>query len=192
MKTKNFLLAAVLLISGLLSVNGVFAETPVSESKLNDNVTLNIVLHPIQTITVNADQKTVNIEYSSKDNYKNGVSVTKDDHLEVFSTGAFQIKANTNGNFMNDGEFIASTDVLISAAYGSINNDATTFLDPAGLSTTGPNLLTSTKGGRGLTFNITYDNKAAGKDDAYITAGKALGGEASTYTAQVTYTIEPS
>ena len=184
MKTKNVILVASVIISGILNVSGVFARDVKS-----DQVTLNIKLQPIQTITVNSGQKNVDIVYSSIEDYANGVSVTQNDHLEVFSTGGFQVKVNTGGDFWYGTESISSTDVRISATKGSVKNDATTFAAETGLNHSETNLLTSTKGGRKLKFNVTYNNKAAGDNDAYILAEKANGENETVYTATVTYTI---
>lgn len=185
MKTKNVLIAAVILISSVLSVSGVFAQT----STNSDQVTLNIKLTPLQTITVNPANTDVNIEYKTIDDYSTGKSTPQEDHLVVFSTGGFQVKVNTNGDLKNGDKSIESTDVLVSAAYGSKKNDAAEFTVATGLSQNGHTLLTSTKGGRDLKFNVTYDNTAAGKKDAYILAEKAHGKNETVYTTKVTYTI---
>jgi hypothetical protein len=35
-------------------------------------------------------------------NYQEGVSVNMDDHLEVFSTGGFEVKVKTDGDFTRE------------------------------------------------------------------------------------------
>lgn len=186
MKTKNVLVAAVILISSVLSVSGVFAQ---NESSRTATVNLKITLNPIQTITVNPANTDVNIEYKTIEDYSKGKSTPQEDHLVVFSTGGFQVKVNTDGDLKNGDKSIASTDVLVSAAYGSKKNEAAEFTVATGLSQNGHTLLTSTKGGRDLKFNVTYDNTAAGKNDAYILAEKAHGKNVTVYTTKVTYTI---
>lgn len=64
MKTKTFLITALIILSGILNVNSVFAK----DTNNADNVTLNIKLNPIQTITVNASE--VNLSYTDKAHYE--------------------------------------------------------------------------------------------------------------------------
>ena len=76
MKTKNVILVASVIISGILNVSGVFAQDVKS-----DQVTLNIKLQPIQTITVNHAE--VNIEYKSKDDYNSGLISNQTNHFTI-------------------------------------------------------------------------------------------------------------
>ena len=170
MKTKNFLLAAVLLISGLLSVNGAFAQ-----EKSDNVITLNIVLKHNQTITVNpaTDHKTVNLEYSTIQNYNDGVSSAQlNNHLEVFSTGGFVVKVNTDGDFKNTKDpdkTILASDVSVHATHGEGNT--TGAVSQKELSASATELITSDKGGRELKYDVTYINTAGAKDkyiDKYI------------------------
>ena len=94
MKTKSFLITALIILSGILNVNSVFAQT----TNNADNVTLNIILNPIQTIQVNSEQKTVDIVYSDIGHYQNGVSEFRENHLQIFSTGGFEVKVNSADN----------------------------------------------------------------------------------------------
>src|SRR5690554_6089287 len=118
MKTKNILVLAALIFSSILNVNGLFAQTT------TDDVTLNIVLKPIQSIVVNpaTDHKTVDLVYSTMDNYKNGVQAVKEKHLTVFSTGGFQVKVKS-GEFSpsETGRTINASDVTVLATNASGN-----------------------------------------------------------------------
>ncbi|MEA5044149.1 MAG: hypothetical protein VB075_06160, partial [Petrimonas sp.] len=71
MGTKNFFSIAALIICGLVCVNSVKAEGTPSKT---DNVTLNIKFKPVQSITVNPAQKTVDLKYYTLENYRDGVS----------------------------------------------------------------------------------------------------------------------
>jgi hypothetical protein len=179
---------AACIISGLVCVNSVKAEGGPTNT---DNVTVNIKFSPIQSIVVTSAQKNVDILYASTDHYNNGVSVTKDDHLTVFSTGGFQVSVGTTtANFTRAGAGggdIPVADVTVKAANGSTTNPEPTFADVA-LSTTPAALITTTKGGRDLKYSVTYDNTEGGSDkyiDKYISSD----GTESVYTATVTYTI---
>lgn len=185
MKTKNVLIVAALSLSGILNVNNLFAKD-------NDNVKLNIVLKPIQTITVNTatDHKTVNLEYSTIQKYNDGVSSAQlNNHLEVFSTGGFVVNVNTDGDFKNtkDAEkTILASDVSVLATRGEGNT--TGAGSQKQLSASATELITSDKGGRELKYDVTYINTAGAKDK-YIDKYIAADGTESVYTATVTYTI---
>lgn len=182
MKTKNVLIAAVILISSVLSVSGVFAQTPTN----SDQVTLNIKLNPIQTITVNSDQKEVNIVYSSIDDYKNGVSVTQDDHIQVFSTGGFQVKVNSAATLTNDkGTGINATDITVLATKGIDNGGENTIENAVALGSE-QTLIASETGGRDLKYNVTYNNILGGNDKYLNLYDKDAN---NVFTTEVTYTI---
>jgi hypothetical protein len=113
MKTKSFLITALIILSGILNVNSVFAQT----TNNTDNVTLNIKLNPIQTIQVN--QKTVDIVYSKIDDYQNGVSEFRENHLQVFSTGGFFVTVKSNSDYLtseNNTNKIDAKDITVIAA----------------------------------------------------------------------------
>lgn len=186
MRTKNILSIAALIICGLVCVNSVKAEVPPTQT--SDEVTVNIKFTPIQSIVVNSAQKTVDLVYATKDDYANGVSSAEMlDHLEVFSTGGFEVKVSTDGDFTRTGTgggSISAADVKVIATNGTGTNNGT----EVALSTTPKTLITATEGGRALKYNVTYDN-TAGASDAYINKYKKADGTVSVYTAKVTYTI---
>lgn len=191
MKTKNVLIAAVILISSVLSVSGVFAQ---DQSVLTGTVKLNIVLKPIQTITVNPTPvegvtiEGVNLVYDEKSDYENGVSVEQKDHLTVFSTGGFTVSVKSGGDFTNTGgntNIIEAGDVSVkaTAGKGKLNNVVL-----AKTETTESTLISSDEGGRNLMYDVTYNNEA-GASDAYINHYLNGGVEKNTFTTTVTYTI---
>ena len=183
MKTKTIaLLAAAMLTFGASNI--LAAES--------DNVVLNIKLHKIQSLVVNASQKAVNLEYNTVGDYANGVTSSQKDHLEVFSTGAFAISAkattpNLAGVSGND-KTIALADVKLTASAGTGNTLSELTMGQKSLSNNEQKVVGSTIGGRELKFNIEYKTQHAA--DAYINHFK--GGESPTvYTTTVTYTITP-
>ncbi|MDD4009176.1 MAG: hypothetical protein PHQ67_05115 [Fermentimonas sp.] len=187
MKTKNFLLATAFILCGVLNVNNVKAQEGPSNQ---DNVTLKIKLQPIQTILVNPGQTTVEFLYASTDNYSAGVTESRGDHLTVFSTGGFEVSVKANSdNFTRIGgtETIPVSDVKVTASNGEKVNGAETFSDIV-LSTSAGTVIGAGKGGRDLTYNVSYDNSAGGADK-YIDNYIATDGTESVYTAEITYTI---
>ncbi len=173
MKLKNFLSIAAFIICGLVCVNSVKADAPAAGTTNTDKVTVNIIFKPIQTIQVNSGQKTVDLVYQSKENYNEGVSSEQADHLTVFSTGGFTVNVKSDGNFKRgDGaNVIPAGDVKIIATEGTKKGVAT--FTPQALTEGDTPIISSSKGGRDLTYNIKYDNTADGFGDK----------------AQVTYTI---
>lgn len=181
MRTKNILSIAALIICGLVCVNSVKAQTQTS-----DNVTVNIKFTPIQSIVVNpaAHHQTVDLVYATKDDYAYGVTAERNNHLEIFSTGGFEVKVSTDGDFTRTaGGTIDADDVTVTAS-----TDNETFTGVA-LSTNPATLITATEGGTALKYNVTYDN-TAGADNVYINNYIYNESESvSVYTATVTYTI---
>lgn len=186
MRTKNILSIAALIICGLVCVNSVKAQK-------TDDVTVRIKFQPVQSIVVNsaADHQIVDLVYKDKTDYANGVTVDRDDHLEVFSTGGFIVTVNTNGDFTRTagtGGTIPAGDVFVSATLGTYTSIGTPAA-PAGLTTGGKTLITADEGGTALKYNVTYDN-TAGASNVYINNYIYDKSESeSVYTATVTYTI---
>lgn len=177
MKTKNFLLTGALLIVALFSVNGVMAQAPSSYTQ-SGQTTVNIKLNAMQAILVNDTE--VNLEYTTLENYNEGVEATKTGHLTVYSVGGFIVNVKSNGDFINGSNSIPAKDVIISATAAG---DSPGTFSPVQLSTTAAALITSTTGGFSKSYDVNYSNKLAGEAFAY--AAK----EGGNYTAKVTYEI---
>lgn len=189
MRTKNILSIAALIICGLVCVNSVKAEVPLTQT--NDEVTVNIKFKPIQSIVVNSGQRTVNLEYNTLQNYQEGVSVTMNDHLEVFSSGGFQVKVKTSGDFTREGgnETILASEVKVQAALstGNTGDFGSGGLPQVSLSSDEQPLIGADTGGN-FKFNVTYNNTDAGRDFAYLNK-HVRPEETSVYKATVTYSI---
>ena len=124
MKTKKFFSVAALIICGMVCVSSANANTSSGgTSPTSEPVTVNIKFTPIQSITVNPDQTTVDLEYKTVTDYANGVSEKRKDHLTVFSTGGFVVSVKSNGNFEKQGgsgaSSIDASDVTIVAEWAS-------------------------------------------------------------------------
>ncbi|MCE5227569.1 MAG: hypothetical protein LLG05_17130 [Porphyromonadaceae bacterium] len=191
MKRKNLFFVSALILLGLATVNSVKAQNITA----NATATVNIKIKPVMSIVVRyTSGSSVDLVYATKEAYESGVRVTIDDHLKVFSTGGFIVTVKTDGKFKRGGVdegAINASDVIVSATAGSNVKDGVTYSAAAGLTSTDPGntLITATKGGRDLTYDVTYDN-TAGKDDKYIDNYIDEDDiDGSVYTAQVTYTI---
>ncbi|MBP0613539.1 hypothetical protein J8J42_10820 [Chryseobacterium sp. cx-311] len=167
-------------------IGGVFAVTAQTQTKLN------VILNPIQSITVNDASKEVTLEYVTTDNYLTGVSSpVLNNHLTVYSTGGFQVKAKaanlTNGLTTAPGQNveILSSGISLLIAKGTGNNGSDINPSTVNLGTGDVNLFSSTTGGTSMGYNVTY--KGAGNNE-YV--GKHFSGTGkTTYTTNVMYSI---
>lgn len=181
----NILIAIlILLMSMMLSVDASAQSHP-------DAVTVNIRFLPVQTIAVQPSQKTTDLVYATPEDYANGVSVTHDDHLTVFSSGGFQVSVTAGDDHftrVEGSEVISLADVIIRPGDGS-NSGLHTLYTEAALSVTPAPIIESEDGGRDLKYNVTYDNRIAGSANKYINKYVKADGVETVYHANVTYTI---
>lgn len=141
------------------------------QAQQSDNVTLNIILRPIQNITVNTLQKSVDLVYDSAEKYESGTTSRQTEHLEIFSSGGFAVQVSGT-SFEMDGDIkIIADPVQPNPTYSFTSVD---------LSQTPTDLIVGGRGGR-QKFNVTYDNSGG--------ANKYFDKEHKTYTSEITYTI---
>lgn len=168
----------------------IFGAFVASFAQATGTAMLNVKLNPIQTLVVNAAQKTVNLEYKNVADYANGVSLLQADHLSIYSTGAFAITVASATNDIKrtktgSTETIASSSIHVVATEGTTAKLTGAILGDVALSTTATDLITSTLGGVNKTFNITYKGLDG---NGYV--NKYFNDESPTvYTTTVTYTI---
>ncbi len=155
-----------------------------------DNVTLNVKLNPIQTLIVNPNQEVVNLEYSTKDDYANGVtSGALADHLSVFSTGGFAVSVKsstaqlTNSAPSQHGNIDANTIQIIATDGNTPITSATN--SQVALSNTDQTIVTSAYGAVDKTINIEYKGADANTYINHYIAGQTP----TVYTTELTYTI---
>ena len=198
MKTKNFLLTGALLIVALFSVNGVMAQVQdyTTNATTTSAVKVSLIFNPIQSIQVNPDQKEINFEYSTPNDYTQGIdekSQLKEDHLTVYHSGPFNVTI-TSTNFVNtnnSGDIIYGDHVFVSAEIGKSPTDFQGTITPAAPVSlnqyaAGSQFIASDNGAMGLTFDVLYDHSNANIAD-YLK--RNLNNKKTTYQATVTYTI---
>lgn len=169
---KQFLFTAVALVA--------FASSKAQ------TVSLNVILKPIQTLTVKDDQKTVNLEYSTTADYQNGVSKTNDDHLTIYSTGGFQVKVQaTEANMQLNGKNMAVSTIKLSSSAGSQALNNATYQQDLTLSSSETTLVSSSYGAVNKSVNVKYQGSG---DNAYID-NYVPNQNPSTYKATLVYTI---
>lgn len=171
------------LITGLFAMN---ANAQLTDSQ----VTLNVRLTPIQTIVVNAGQKTVDLNYDSKNAYEDGVTVSKADHLNIYSTGGFAVKVSATSAELTSGataKTIAANTIKISASEGSTNPLTAAKGTTVSLTNNPQDLITSATGGFNKNFNVDYAGAGLG---AYVNNFVASAGNPEVvYTTTVQYEI---
>lgn len=163
--------------------------TSAQEGSKSAQATLNVNLYPIQTIEIAGD-KTVNLDYKSKDDYANGVKADMADHLTVYSTGGFAVKVKSETENLNysrvENDHIEANTINLKASKGTGNSLVAANFKDVALSNEYKNLITSTVGGSSLKFNVAYQGQG---DNNYI--NKYYNVESpNVYTTTVTYTIE--
>ena len=147
--------------------------------------TLTVTLNPIQTIVVNPSQNPVDLEYTSIDNYNNGVAQENADHLTIYSTGGFEVTvlATNLSNISNSTTIDAST-ITVKPTKGARPIDGTPKYKDVELTPTAQSLITSDKGGFDRTVSVTYAGAGGQKYmDKYQT------GKTNVFTTEVTYAI---
>jgi hypothetical protein len=189
MKTKKLFFISAVIIFTLTTVNNALAAT-------TDNVTLNLKFKPVQTITVNPAQKTVDFVYQSETDYSTGVTLaTKTKHLTVFSTGGFEVNVKTSGeNFTSDNTAItipvSHLSVKATASEGNSRSYAS-IGTAVPLAITDKMIIKSNGGGRNLEFDVEYDN-TGDAGDAYIDGYNSSHVDedgATVFTTTLTYSI---
>lgn len=67
-------------------------QSPNSNTGVN-TATVNIILRDVQSVVVQQGQDVIDLIYDSPEKYRDGVSVTKTNHLEVFSTEDYTLES---------------------------------------------------------------------------------------------------
>lgn len=179
MKKTIFLFS---LVAGLFTAN---AQTA--------NATINVNLKPFQSIIVNTGQTDVDLDFVDADDYEDGVTSEQVNHLNVYSTGAFEITVMsaasatdlTTTSLNPDDKKIAIGDIKITATDGGLNPLTGADMPTVTLATTDQPLITSDAGGFNKNFNVTYT-----ADGDYVNhyLDGATGND-TTYSVDVVYTI---
>ncbi len=167
-----------------------FVSGTVNAQTTSDQVTLNINLNPVYTLIVDGSQKTVDLTYNTREDYDKGVSALKNNHLTVYSTGGFEVKVKTDGDFKaKSGETIDAKSVSVEASNGDLdkNNMISPSYSKVDLSASDTQLISSKSGGVDHKFNVNYTGAA---NHAYVNKYiSGNGGATSVYTSTLTYTI---
>ena len=140
-------------------------------------------------ITVN--DPNVDFDFDGVDDYTNGVTQEKDNHLTINSTTPFHLNVKSSGDLTNDADSktLPISDIKLSAVSGTTG--AMTGLDDLAdnlaLTNADQLILTSDKATPNGTVKITYKAILESSDFALLDYSTADG--VQTFSATLTYTI---
>lgn len=156
-------------------------------AQTESSVTLRVIFNPIQNITVNSSQKTVDIEYTTLEDFQQGVENRQADHLSIYSTGSYEITVHATDLFNNiaDANKHFAPSNLHIAALLPHSNPTGTFVSSIELDHQGKKIIASTAPAYHLNFDIVY--KGVG---GHVFLEYALNTEnTETYSTDIVYTI---
>lgn len=168
----------------------IFAFASVSKAQVSDQVTVNLILHPVMSIEINPTSggDVVDIEYKTKADYENGVEVNRPGHLKIFSNTAFKVQMSTNNTGFipvnggsPQGGNIEVNKVNVTPYAGS--NASNLTMTPAPLSTTSTTIVSGNSA-----MNAEVGIRYKGADQNFF-FGKLNDSNPSRYTTLVTYAI---
>lgn len=111
----------------LISVFGLTSGAWAKDEDSTASATLQLTLGAMKSITLNSAQTTVSIAYSSVSDYEKGTSVTESKHLEISSSGSFNVYTFASGDLTNTSDAsktIPSDLITVQAAYSSDNTNS--------------------------------------------------------------------
>lgn len=165
------------------------ATTPEQGLQAEKNVTVNIKLNPIFSLTVS--QAVVDLIFTNKGDYTSGKTVSIPDHLTVSSTGPFTVNVRSSAaNFTKDNaETTLATSFLKLTASKSATEVVGTPSQVRNLSTANSALITSTHGGFDQKYNVDYRAEDGGTTKFIDLFKFSTGTEPTVYTTVLTYEL---
>lgn len=142
---------------------------------------LSVQINNIQSIRINNQQQNVEISINSIDEFRNGKSNNKKDHLEVMSNSQYEVRVVANGHLILGDSKIEIDHIKLTPDFGTKGRSTQAInLFPVNLSLDSNKIISSTKGDVIRSFNINY----------HLDGGDhLLNLENGTYNTTVTYTI---
>lgn len=176
-KAHQLQMHRLLLVLFLFASHVVMAQT-------QGDVKVNIHFNPVQVITINPSQNTINIEYNTIEQYHDGVENHQKGHLTLFSTSAYEVSVRTRTPQFTSGlDELSVSNLSITATLpqGNINGISFSSIQ---VDESGKKIISSTRPSLETTFDITY--KGAGNPEFM---DRVVNGAPTVYSAEVIYTI---
>ena len=162
-------------LKAIVRIFAVIGTVILVRAQLGNAVALNINLFPVQTIAVNGENR-VDMIYKNQADYSNGVSVMKENHLKINSTGGFIVKVKADQDHLtsdnSEASPIQTSDITLMATKGTSNNLEEFITQEVSLSQNNVDLFSSNRGGVNKYFNIQYNGANGNKWHNKITGGE--------------------
>ncbi|MGS4345546.1 hypothetical protein ACKUSY_08125 [Myroides odoratus] len=142
---------------------------------------LHVVLKPIQSIKINDQQQHINLSFETVEDYTKGKISDQADHIEIMSSGTYEVRVVANSPLQHDAEEIRLDHIGLNPSLGGIGEfrDNISLL-PVSLSLKEKNMIQSHVGDVKRTFNVSYKMNAS---------EELLNKPVGTYSTVITYTI---
>ena len=151
----------------------------------------------VRSIKINPSQNVIALNFTTTNDFTNGISLLQNSHLEVISTSGYLIKVRTSSaNLVNAANKIPVNTITLTPALNISSGATTSSASQSGSSTQSsiysfpvilapnPKLMVESSIGASRTiFNVSY---TASGGQEYM--NKATG----NYTTTITYSIEPN
>lgn len=145
------------------------------------NSNLSVVLKPIQSIKINEQQQNVNLSFETVEDYTKGKVSEQADHIEVMSSGTYEIRVVAATPLVNEGEEISIDHIGLKPSLGTIGDFRQNIvLLPVTLALRDNNIVSSSLGDVKRTFNVSYKMNSS---------EEILNKPTGTYSTVITYTI---
>lgn len=162
----------------------IFGFATGATAQSTSNVTLNVVINDVTSLSILSADQTTNLTYSTTSNYANGVTVTQPAAMTAISNQPYSITVYAAGDLLNGGSnTIPVGDVTVTPTPSTTDGSATCL--PVAIPVSAASALPivhSTAGTTTQSFDLAYSTTGAPTVDF-------LGKPAGTYTTTLTYTI---
>lgn len=164
-----------------------FASVFKLRAQSSGNVSLNVTLADVRSIKINPAQSVVQLNFSTAEDYANGVNLIQNAHLEVTSSGGFLIKVKAASlNLINGVNTIPVSTIKVTPTLSAASTqfvNAGLYLKGIWLSNIPKAMIDAPLGGSKLQFDVNYQS-LGGPDYTNKSRGN--------YSTTITYSIEPN
>lgn len=178
---KNKLLFIIIIL--------VFISIDETKAQSSGNVSLSVTLADVRSIKINPAQSVVQLNFSTAEDYANGVNLLQNAHLEITSSGGFLIKVKAaSQNLINGVNTIPVSTIKVTPTLSAVSNQTGNltsgiYMKGTWLSNIPKAMIDAPLGGSKLQFDVNYQS-LGGPDYTNKSRGN--------YSTTITYSIEPN
>jgi hypothetical protein len=176
--TQRITYLIVLFFCAFMSVN----------AQESGRVMVNINLHRVQIIKVNPIQSEVHLDYKQPDDYEDGVNSLQENHLTIFSTGAYEVFVSSDQplSYIHENQQADIHNALMVRANNPNGGSGGILLNSVYIQQSKQSIISSDKGDFGISFDIEYHGMGGNAFLNLIDASKEL----TIKQTNLVYTIE--